>query len=138
MGPNDWKLINKWTRQSQDSPGRVYCRFVNEFGNLESTTWARYLMQRHLDVRIPGTHDVDHINGDYTDDRIENLRVLTIKENLNTGARANPAIVIEKCMQCGESTYQTIAQVKKRNTLNQWGPFCSNRCAKQHRKSTFI
>lgn len=38
--------------------------------------YARYLMETHLGERIPQFHDVHHVNGDVTDDRIENLAVV--------------------------------------------------------------
>ena len=38
--------------------------------------YARYLMEIHLGRRLSPQEDVHHVNGDKTDDRLENLEVI--------------------------------------------------------------
>ena len=44
-------------------------------------SYARYLMCVHLGRILEKSEQVDHINGDKTDDRIENFQILSSKEN---------------------------------------------------------
>ena len=47
-----------------------------------SMTYARWLMQEHLGRRLGPDEVVHHRNGNFTDDRIENLQVLTRAEHI--------------------------------------------------------
>ena len=38
--------------------------------------YSRYLMEMHLGYRLDPQHDVHHVNGDKTDDRVENFEVV--------------------------------------------------------------
>jgi hypothetical protein len=61
-----------------------WCAYLYNPNTKERTTmaWAKYLMCLHLGRMLdPNTETVDHINDDKTDDRIENLQLLTRNEN---------------------------------------------------------
>lgn len=47
-----------------------------------SLTYARWLMEQHLGRALSPDEVVHHINGDATDDRLENLQVLTRSEHI--------------------------------------------------------
>jgi hypothetical protein len=47
-----------------------------------STSYARYLMSTYLKRYLLDTETVDHINEDKTDDRIENLQILSSTDNI--------------------------------------------------------
>lgn len=46
-------------------------------------TYARWLMQEHLGCDLTADEVVHHRNGDFTDDRIENLEVLSRAEHID-------------------------------------------------------
>jgi len=54
---------------------------IKEDGGRTSTSYARYLMSCHLGRYLDEDEHVDHINEDPLDDRVENLQILTLKEN---------------------------------------------------------
>ena len=61
-------------------------------------SYPRYLMEQHLGRKLLPEETVDHINEDFTDDRIENLQLLSTAENnrkANLG-RPSPLKGIEK------------------------------------------
>ncbi len=48
----------------------------------KTTSYARYLMEKSLGRILTNTEEVDHINEDFTDDRLENLQVISKLENI--------------------------------------------------------
>ena len=52
-----------------------------EGGKREDLAYARYIMQEHIGKKLNKNEHVDHINGDFTDDRIENLQVLSASDH---------------------------------------------------------
>lgn len=55
-------------------------------------TYAKFLMENHLKRFLdPDTETVDHINNDCSDDRIENLQLLTRSENAKKSFRSEMA-----------------------------------------------
>jgi len=51
-------------------------------GSRGSQSYPRYLMEKHLKRKLLDNETVDHINGDETDDRIENLQLLSLENNI--------------------------------------------------------
>lgn len=62
--------------------GRKQVRLTKHDGTTTTTSYARYLYNVSCGYFIPSYLDVDHINEDRTDDRIENLQLLTRAENI--------------------------------------------------------
>lgn len=65
----------------RNSDSRFIAVFKYTNGSQTSISYARWLMQEHLGRELTSDEHVDHINEDPTDDRIENLQILTCKEN---------------------------------------------------------
>jgi hypothetical protein len=61
--------------------GRRYVKLYKKDGAIFVTTYARYLMATHMGKYIPKHMDVDHIDNDKTNDKINNLQLLTPREN---------------------------------------------------------
>lgn len=56
--------------------------FYSVEGRGKITSYARYLYSVYLGYEVPEEYEVDHINNDCSDDRIENLQLLTKEQNL--------------------------------------------------------
>lgn len=64
-------------------------------------SYARYLMSVHLGRELSKDEHVDHINNDRTDDRLENLQILTLAENSAKEAKRRGRILVEyECPVC--------------------------------------
>lgn len=64
-------------------------------------SYARYLMSVHLGRELSKDEHVDHINNDRTDDRLENLQILTLAENNAKEARRRGRLLVEyECPVC--------------------------------------
>lgn len=69
-----------------------------------TTSYARYLLAVKLGRRLQKNEDADHINNDPTDDRIENLQVLTKEQNIRksfTSRHVTRKMVRMRCPGCG-------------------------------------
>ena len=87
-----------------------------------SISYAKYLYTSHYECDIPNGDQVDHINGDKMDDRIENLQVISSKYNAVKDKRQKEMLLM-KCPVCGEEFL-----FPKRNLSTHPNPCCSRRC----------
>lgn len=80
----------------------------------------RWLMEQHLGRELEPDEHVHHVNGDQTDDRLENLQVLSASEHtklhvperlrrlrLERGDRWAPTV--DECVECGTSERPFVA-----------------------------
>ena len=63
--------------------GRKLVIFIQNGKAVHGTPYARYLMAVKLKRFLNKNEQVDHIDNDKTNDTIENLQILTQKENIN-------------------------------------------------------
>ena len=73
---------NKFIAVNNKTNGYVYNNLILTNGKKESFGRHRVIWY-YFNGNIPKGYDIDHINGDKTDNRIENLRCVTRKENMN-------------------------------------------------------
>jgi HNH endonuclease len=92
-------------------------------------SYPRYLMEQHLGRRLEKWEHVDHKNDDYTDDRIENLQILTQLENNKKSAKPTEYKFFS-CPVCLVD-FSLPVRVYKANQIiqNKAGPYCSKQCA---------
>jgi hypothetical protein len=87
-------------------------------------TYAKYLMCIHLNRIIAPEEQVDHINNDKADDRIENLQILSKKDN---SAKSHPKKFVELlCLNCRK--YFNRANRNRPEMKGISHAFCSRRC----------
>lgn len=110
--------------------GRKHVIHYDNVTNKRRTqSYSRYLMEQHLGRELDSWEHVDHINNDPTDDRIENLQLLTQKENNQKSAVGTkwfffdcPVCGVESKVPYGRYRHNQLVQLKA-------GPFCSRSCA---------
>ena len=112
--------------------GRYIIALRNPESGHSSISFARFLMSVALG-RVLGSHEeVDHINGDRTDDRVENLQIVSGPENRTKSLKERKVTRRELLLRCPgcESTFQ-----KRKNVthLSKGGTFtsCSRTCRAQ-------
>jgi hypothetical protein len=92
---------------------------------------ARYLMSVHLGRRLRPEEHVDHVNNIKTDDRIENLQILSIGENTRKymlqAGKAN--IMLDLVCPICKQHYQTMRGKYNRKLSRGTTPTCSYACA---------
>ena len=89
---------------------------------MTSMSYAKYLYTSYWKCDIPKGEQIDHINGDKMDDRIENLQKISQKYNLFKSKKIKEMVEC-KCPICGQTFY-----LEKRNISSHPNPCCSRRC----------
>lgn len=116
-------------KQWHKKEGRYYAIMRNPTTrHRTSVSWAKYIMSIHLGRKLdPITETVDHINNDKTDDRLENLQLLTKTENIAKSAKGKTLVTLN-CPECG----QEFTREKRQTHLTKGRgvrTFCSRKCA---------
>ena len=91
-------------------------------GEMTSMSYAKYLYTSHYQTDVAKGDQVDHINGNKMDDRIENLQVISGAYN-NIKDRRRKTLVLLRCPVCGNEFL-----FDKRNLPYHPNPCCSRRC----------
>lgn len=91
-------------------------------GTMTSMSYAKYLYTSHYQCEIDKKSHIDHINGNKMDDRIENLQILSMKENILKDKKRTEMLLL-KCPVCGE-----MFLFPKKNLSTHPNPCCSRKC----------
>lgn len=71
-------------------------------GKRTSISYAKYLLSVHICRWITREEHVDHINNDRADDRVENLQIISLAENIQKQAAVVGCAMVEyECPVCG-------------------------------------
>lgn len=124
------KLFGPYLRK-QDNRKVVIIQFTN--GEKTTKSYARYLLEQHLNRELKPSEDADHINENKTDDRIENLRVISHSENITSFSKNNRTRKYYNfnCPYCGKKCIKPMNYVKHNWKRGMNGPFCGKSCARQ-------
>lgn len=122
-----YKVSKVWHKKQ----GRFYaCLYSkNKSQKRKTISWARFLMSVFLGRFLDRGEHVDHKNNVKSDDRIENLQILTQAENSKKSAKGRTMIDLI-CAFCGKSFQREKRQLKK-TTI---GHFCNKKCLSQQLK----
>lgn len=92
-------------------------------------SYPRYLMEEHLGRVLHDWEHVDHINNDFTDDRIENLQILSQPKNTRKSSKSAEYLSFI-CPVCFAEFERSASSYRdKQLKQNKAGPYCSKRCA---------
>lgn len=96
-------------------------------GYRKTTQYCRYLMEQHLGRQLEKWEQVDHIDGDFTNDDLSNLQVLDKRTHLYLDAvRVEPITLI--CDWCGSQFTRRAADHAHNKKMGRAGAFCSKSC----------
>lgn len=112
-----------YVRVCSDNRKRV--DLFNSNSDRTTITYAKYLVSVELDRIIDKSEEVDHIDGDKTNDSIENLQVISKHEHRKKTAyeREPRKFLIVSCAYCNVEFKKWANQVQGKKNL-----FCSRSC----------
>lgn len=84
----------------------------NSKNDRSSTQYARYLLAVKLGRFLKEDETVDHLDGDKTNNSIDNLQVLSLADN-NRKSFKKPDVIM-KCPICGKTFTRTRSQLRGR------------------------
>jgi hypothetical protein len=121
------KVYGPYTRKD----GRQHVIIVSD-GVRKTISYPKYLLEQKLKRSLFSYETCDHIDGDYTNNSLDNLQVLTRSDNTKKHAvvynKAEEVCCI--CPECSVSFYAKLTLVRHNNIKQKKaGPFCSKRCA---------
>ncbi len=114
--------------------GRRQIVIKRDDGRMTSKSYSKHLLEQHLGRALVGEETSDHINENSSDDRIENLQVLTRIENAKKSAALGPKAetYVFACPECGIMSEKLMRHVKSNWKKGKVGPFCSRTCSGLH------
>lgn len=111
--------------------GRKHLVETKPDGRKTTLSYPKWLMEEHLGRLLEPDETVDHINRDFTDDRLTNLRVVPrgqhVKEDVR---RVKPIAII--CIWCGREGQQEARDLEHNAKNGKAGPFCSKPCVGEY------
>ena len=122
-----WK---KGYLRKSSSDGRRRVDLFNSDSDRTTMSYSRYLMCVKMGEIISDDYEVDHINGDSSDDSLDNLQVLTKKAHLektSSEMSTGRTTVDLVCANCNKTFSREIKNVKPNTS-----PKCSRRCNGQY------
>lgn len=109
--------------------GRQIVIVVYTDGHKKTKTYARWVMEKHLNRELDSSETVDHIDGNVLNDKIENLQILSRGDNIRKHHIDNTFIHTSKCPTCGKLIERRLARVVyDKDKRKIAGPFCSKKC----------
>lgn len=101
-------------------------------GEATTTSYAKYLYTSFHKCDVDSNDNVDHINGDKTDDRIENLQVISKDYNIKKDHKVKEMVLL-RCPVCGEEFV-----FPKKDLSTHKNPCCSMKCGNKKKSQTLL
>lgn len=125
-------IVTTWGRvygPYKRKDGRLHVVTISNEGEQRSISYPKFLMERILGRKLDPQETVDHIDGDFTNDDLSNLRVLSrsVHASNDQTRRAMPLV---GCRNCGT---QFVA--KRTHNHDGFGYFCKRICRKQYKSA---
>lgn len=120
------KIYGPYTRKD----GRKHVIIIKDDGSRQTKSYPRLIMEQSLGRELTEQETVDHINNDFTDNRIENLQLLSREDNAAKAMIGKEAKKFSfSCPCCGKESTKDLRTVVHNLKKGKSGPFCSRVCA---------
>jgi len=93
----------------------------------QTISFPKLLLELHIGRKLEDNETCDHIDGNYYNDSIDNLRVLPREVNSSLGVSKEKLIVLN-CTQCGKEFTRPVRIHKRNLRVKRTTWFCSKHC----------
>ena len=110
----------------------IVIHYDTDTGSHRTQSYPRYLMEQVDGQSLTDDKQVDHINDDKTDNRIENFQLLSPLENVqkyNQSINRSPSTILKICDVCGKQFELLSKRYRYGQKLGQTKFFCSRSCS---------
>lgn len=107
--------------------GRQHVIIFNE-GKRRTMSYPKYIMEQYLGRSLSSTETVDHIDRDFNNNNVSNLRVVDKVVHSKEDAK-RVKLVCFNCKWCGKESHRQANQLNHNAKLLKAGPFCGRVCA---------
>jgi hypothetical protein len=109
--------------------GRQIVIIIENNGSRRTVSYPKWIMEIQLGRRLdPNLETVDHIDSNFENNNINNLRLIPRKEHSEDDTR-RVKLVKFKCAWCDKEFERSPRLVRDKSRKNKAGPFCSRTCA---------
>lgn len=109
--------------------GRQIVIVVEEDGSRRTISYPKWLLELQLGRRLdPNLETVDHIDSNFENNSLENLRIMPRKEHSTEDTRRVKHVKFN-CAWCKKEFERSPRLVRDKARKNKAGPFCSRACA---------
>lgn len=110
--------------------GRKHVVIISDDGTRTTKSWPRILMEQKLGRPLLPEETVDHKDEDKSNDVLDNLQLLSLKENSLKSAVLRRAERIQLVCKCCKTVFERrlALELYDRNVRKKDGPFCSKQC----------
>lgn len=109
--------------------GRQIVILVSKDGTRRTVSYPKYLLEQHLGRRLdPNLETVDHWDSDYTNNDLNNLRIIPRDQHSADDTRRVKPVKLN-CAWCDEEFERSPRIVRDKAKKKKAGPFCSRKCA---------
>jgi hypothetical protein len=121
------KVYGPYTRNDK----RQHVIVIYDDGSRKTVSYPKFLLEQKIGRVLLPHETCDHIDGDLTNNNLENLQVLSRSENSTKAMALKKAEqILFVCPECGISFYKNMWEVRANQLKKkQAGPFCSKSCA---------
>lgn len=128
------KVYGPYVHKTGQLKGRKYVT-IHCDGKKTSMLYSRYIMEQKIGRKLEYDETVDHIDEDFTNDDISNLKIETRSDNAKKSARLRRKISYIEfiCPECKQPSKKEERYVKHNRSMGKAGPFCSRSCAGKYR-----
>ena len=120
------RINGPYTRKSD---GRKYMSVYFDDGSKSTRSYPKWLMEQKLGRALhPVKETVDHIDRDFTNDSLENLRVVPMGKHARED-HVRVRRVQVTCVRCRKKALKRARDLHNNAKKGKAGPFCSRRCA---------
>ena len=94
-----------------------------------SISYPKFLYEKYYNIKLKNNETIHHIDGDYNNNNIENLKRINRSDHVKLHAEENKrADITVKCVWCGKSFTIKGNKIYHRER-GKAGPFCSPKCS---------
>lgn len=120
------KIYGPYTRKEN---GRQLVIVVYNNGGRRTVSFPKYIMEQHLQRKLnPDTETIDHIDYDFNNNDLNNLRIVPRDEHSADDTRRVKNVKF-KCAWCDKEFERSPRLVRDKSKKNKSGVFCSRCCA---------